>query len=648
MKTLSFIAVIFCISLNISASTPLNYSFPENPAGEYKKDAELCYKLIERQAHYILSITHPWNKDSTYMLTTASAGGNEEHLIRPNTGAIAILSFLYRFGPYDETIVGINRKGLLEKYIIPMMEYLTTVHKTGSKKLDDGRQWGAHWQSAHWTHQLAQGACSIWKDIPNNLQKKILKLVEFEADIIAGKNPEFGLRNDSKSEEDAWNAGALSAAIMLMPDNPKTQKWNKALQRWILASYLCPADSENAVLIDGKPLYELYEGANIYNDYTLENHGLAHPDYMTACTLKGEIMIDYLATGRKVTDACMFNVDKIYNELKNLLLPSTGYMYPTGQDWAIFRHCDWTNMHAFCLYYYNDGEALYWLRRSLNVIDRMQKRHDDGRIYGPEENYFPSSQTLCGLGLVDTWKMLMLAKPVKEIKPTECIAKIYSDGRFFIRRTPNAVHSISWGKKIQIQSMAYADDPIMAPDWQNCVGHIKILNEKNSLATRLEEMSIDTLADGIEFKMTVMHGNVVRAEICAVSKNDGTLSVSEKLTAEEDFTSTSIETLNIGILNHKSWIEEKGFRNLECNGKVACVPSMSKKDYQINGKNIQIDGRLKISCNKSIKDGVYHGSHGWESSKIIDRLILNNIQGERTWKKGETINSNTITIEYKK
>ena len=27
------------------------------------------------------------------------------------------------------------------------------------------------------------------------------------------------------------------------------------------------------------------EQANIYNDYTLENHGLVHPDYMTACTL---------------------------------------------------------------------------------------------------------------------------------------------------------------------------------------------------------------------------------------------------------------------------------------------------------------------------------------------------------------------------
>ena len=38
-----------------------------------------------------------------------TASGSGEHTIRPNTSAIEGFAFLYRFGPYDEKLVGVSR-----------------------------------------------------------------------------------------------------------------------------------------------------------------------------------------------------------------------------------------------------------------------------------------------------------------------------------------------------------------------------------------------------------------------------------------------------------------------------------------------------------------------------------------------------------
>ncbi len=82
---------------------------------------ERIYRAAEHQARYLLTLVHPWEKDSDLALITASRSG--EHFVRPNTGIIEGLAFLYRFGPYDERLVGINRHDLLVDVLLPMMRY---------------------------------------------------------------------------------------------------------------------------------------------------------------------------------------------------------------------------------------------------------------------------------------------------------------------------------------------------------------------------------------------------------------------------------------------------------------------------------------------------------------------------------------------
>ena len=643
----TLVSFLLCLLCTVNkAQEPQAYNFPEVPRYAcYTDDAARCYRLIENQACYLLTLVKPWKGDERYKLTTASVGG-EEHITRPNTGAVAIFSFLYRFGPYDEKQVGISRQELFHNVIIPMMRYLIRVHKTSYLTFDNDKQWGLSWQSALWTHQLAQGAITIWSDLPEEIRSGVLRVVWHEANRIAATEPPYTLTYDSKSEENAWNAGALSGALMMMPDDPHAPVWKNALQKWLLSAYIRPADAQSNQLVDGVPLKDQYKGANIFDDYTLENHGLVHPDYMNACTLKGEIMLDYLATGRSLSDACMFNVNHIYDQLKLLLLPSGGFIYPTGQDWAIFRHADWINQHAFCLYRYHDPEALYWLRISLDVIERMESRHVDGRIYGSNENFFPSSQTLAGLGLVDTWKILLLADPVEEQSPIRRANRLYPDCKFFVRRTPNAVHSIAWGKKIQFQSMSWDKDPLMAPAWGNGTGTIRLSGEKKDLPHKLQSIEIDTLSNGIRFHILLHHGDAVAAHFEVTSKDNGQLVIHEKLTALRDIRTDQISTLSFGILNHQVWIEEQGFRVVKNDGRSLHFASLSGQTNSLSGKDVVVDNRLVLKTRKPIR-GTYRGAKGWHRSKLIDYIVLNDITETRSWNQGELIHENTVTLYYR-
>ena len=646
MKQLLFTLLAALTISNTTAQAPLKYDFPAKPDPAYTADAQRVYHLIENQARYVLSLVHPWNGDPDYKLTTASQG-NEEHITRPNTGAVAIFAFLYRFGDYSPERVGMPREELLQEVIVPMIRYLVSVHRTGDKKLDNGKTWGGSWQSAHWTHQLTQAAATVWESLPEELQQGVLRVVRYEAETIAAQDPPYNLYDDSKSEENAWNAGAISGALMLMPQDTAAARWETALQRWLLSAYLCPDDAKSATAVDGRTVAEQYEGANIFNDYTLENHGLSHPDYMTAWTLKGEVMLDYLATGRKPLDACMHNVDSIYEQLKILLLPSGGFAYPSGQDWAIFRHPDWTNAHAFNFYYYRDPEALHWLRHNLGVVERMQARSPLGAVYAPNENYFPSSQTMTGLGLVDTWKMLMLAEPLRaEVRPRTG-AKTYGDGKFFIRRTPNAVHTVAWGKKMQIQSFAFDADPMVAPDWQNGIGSITLAGEQKPLPLELVSIEQEPGKDKALFRLVIRHGDAAETHLTVTSHADGTLRIEERLTALRDIATRRVATLTVGLLNHTDWIEERGFRVLDNDGKELRMEALSGREIPLAGKEATIDGRLRITADRPIR-GAYLGAKKWEQSKLIDRLVFNYIPAQREWKKGETISDQAITVRYEK
>lgn len=60
MKRLFLVFLSFCCCALAQAQLPLAYDFPEKPQSAcYEQDAAKCYRLVENQARYLLSIVKP-------------------------------------------------------------------------------------------------------------------------------------------------------------------------------------------------------------------------------------------------------------------------------------------------------------------------------------------------------------------------------------------------------------------------------------------------------------------------------------------------------------------------------------------------------------------------------------------------------------
>src|SRR5690606_19126391 len=143
----------------------------------------------------------------------------------------------------------------------------------------------------------------------------------YEADRFRDAEPPHRLRYDTKAEENGWNSQILALAPILMPDDDRREAWERAFQRWALSALLRPSDETSQTVVDGLPVAKQFTGANLLDDYTLENHGFVHPDYMTTFHQTLGNMIRYRLTGRKPPEAIFYNVAPLYDNLKWFALP---------------------------------------------------------------------------------------------------------------------------------------------------------------------------------------------------------------------------------------------------------------------------------------------------------------------------------------
>lgn len=620
----------------------LPFTLPEPDDPEVREIQRAVYGAAQRQAGYLLSLVHPWEEDASLLLTTESKSA--EHWIRPNTGIVEGLAFLYRFGPYDPNLVGVTREELLPT-IVGMMRYLTATHVTGNRVTSDGRPWGDAWQSAHWAQMLGRAAWWIWDDLPEDLRRDIRRVVAYEAARFVDATPPHQLKNDTKAEENAWNSQIFSVAVLLMPDDPRREAWEKAFQRWVISSFLRPADEKSLQIVDGRPIAEQFTGANIFDDFTLENHGRVHPDYMQTFGLSLGCELDFRMSGRDSPEALLYNVAGIYENLKWFVLPDGGFVYPSGQDWRLFRNVDWLRCHILMAVFGRDREAWPLARRSLEVLLRMQKRNPSGAVYQPQEFFFASGQTDLLRSLAHAWLMLHYASNAHGEWHERLGVRRLDSGRIILHRTPNAVHTLSWGGVVMAQCVANRLDRIVSPDQRNGIGHIRLEGSSNPLPIKLADAAVAEKDGGFEASLAVEHGpGVIRADLRFVSHPDGRWEVSETLTALQDVATTEIATGLIGILNNPTWIYETGRRRVTVDGNATVAEALDGTTIDAAGsREIDIDDVLRVTASRPLS-AWYVGAKDYERARVTDRLYLNRIAGRRDWKKGDTISAYHVEI----
>lgn len=628
-------------SANKNIESVMDCKLPDSKL--YQKEEAQLYRLIEGQAHYLRGLIHPWKNDPSMLLITQSKSW--EHYIRPNTTFAADLAFLYRFGDFDAKVVGISRQELLSKELIPLLRYLVRTHKTGDLKTDDGKAWGDAWQSAHWAAILGNAAWWSWSGLPLDIKQGVRNVVAHEADRIEHTVPPHQVKLDSKSEENAWDSQILSAALLLMPDNPRCAKWEIAVKKWSLSSYLRPVDATTKNLVDNIPVAKQFTGANIHDDFSLENHDIVHPDYIGAWIMNAGNDLDYLLTGRKTSETFLYNLHDLYNLQKRFLLPDGGYCYPNGQDWALFRNADWMPCHATAVARFNDPGALYNLDNAIEAAEKMQARNADGAIYAPGENFFPSAQPHLAYWLTQAWLVLHFAqKELKESSP-EAGVNYLEDGKIIIHRDSKAIQTVSWGEMKMIQMMPMAKDHIISPDQRNGIGRVMVTNSKgkdSTLAVTLKDIEVKPNENGFYVKMIIYHGNLIESNITCQTHTDGSFTISEKLTALKPCSTNAIETLTFGILNDPNWVYETGKRKLNIGDQRFEAKAGSGHEYSHNATVASIDELLFVMDKPSAI--VYKVAKQIERSRFTDILILNAIPKQHEWKQDEVISDRRLTI----
>ena len=560
---------------------------------------------------------------------------------------MAGLAFLYRFGPYDAKVVGLSRDDLLAQKILPMIRYLTATHVTGPRPTGDGKKWGNAWQSAHWTHALALGAWWLDGDLPADLATRVRAVVAHEADRIAAMVPPHQIKSDTKAEENAWNSQVLSAAILLMPRDARRANWERTFQVWAMSSFLRPADEHSDALVDGRAVSAQFTGANIYDDFTLENHNIVHPDYMTSFSLSLGCAAEYVLSGRRPPEALFHNISGIYENLKWFTLPDAGFVYPSGQDWSVFRQVDWLYPHLLTAVFAKDPEAWSLADDCLGVLENMQARSPSGAVYLPGENFFASSQSDKLLQWSVAWLGLHFAERPVSTRPQRSGIRRFENARMIIHRTPAAVHTFSWGTGVMAQIVPMQKDRMISPHTRNGVGHIRLPGEAKPLPVSLVEAAVNDGKHGFSATVLLRHGDAIQAALQVRSDADGTFRIEETLTALREVTTAEIATGLIGVLNDKQWIYQRGERRLKMDNAEQTIPSGSGEVVRGNStRMLNIDAVLFIESGTPLHVRYQAGTVPVRS-RITDEMVLNAIEGEHHWKTGEIISRWDATLRCK-
>jgi len=426
-------------------------------------------------------------------------------------------------------------------------------------------------------------------------------------------------------------------AQLLLPDDSRRPGWETAFQKWAMSSFLRPADEQSQMMVDGRTVAAQFTGANIYDDFTLENHDIVHPDYMTCISLSLAAELDYALSDRRPPECIHYNVAGIYENLKWFVLPDGGFVYPNGQDWQLFRNADWTVKSVMMGVLLRDPDAWSLVCPCVETLEKMQARTKTGTVYAPGETFFASTQTDLLSSLATSWLVLKMADRIERTPHDRVGVRRLDSGKIILRRTGSAIHTFSWGAKVMAQCVPYRLDRMVSPDQRNGIGDIALAKRQKFLPIRLRDVKVTSGEDWFQAELVIDHGEHVRADLLFTSDRDGSFTMREKLVALTDVTTTRIATGQIGILNNPGWVYERGRRTVAIDGREEDAPALSGKTLSAEGvREIAIDGVLRIRGARPLRIR-YVGAVQPSRSRATDLLYLNYVDRERSWRAGQTV-----------
>ncbi|MBP5764543.1 MAG: hypothetical protein J6W47_05490, partial [Bacteroidales bacterium] len=285
-----------------------------------------------------------------------STMANNEAGVRTNADLSMICAFLVKYAqPKGIGLpLGVTYETLAD-YAMKTLVFAYSTHKANRLKVCAGNNyWGSvsasdHvWESSLWAMSVAYSAYFQWDRLTDTQKGYIYNLLKAECNYELNRDIPTGYKGDTKAEENGWEADVLAATLGLFPNDDLARQWFERMRAFAVNSYSHSSDSANTQVIDpdydSKTVADLYQGNNLYDDYTLQNHNLFHTSYQNVVMQElGEAALALRLfqgdSARWYSNALMHNNQAVMDKVLNWLALADGELdMPNGNDWSLFLY----------------------------------------------------------------------------------------------------------------------------------------------------------------------------------------------------------------------------------------------------------------------------------------------------------------------
>ena len=383
-----------CLLLSAVAESPTEGVI----TGDFVPEAEMKDDMLQMLADFSQYMNANVEEINQNLVTFRGENtfGNNEQGVRHNADLGMICAFLVKYGKDKVELPEGVTWSRLEDLARRSLRYSLATHTANrSFPCKGDRYWGSsagagQWESSLWAMSVAFSAFFQWEKLTEAEKAAVEALLVSECDYELARDVPTGYIGDTKSEENGWEADVLAAALGLFPDNERAPLWFDRLRDFAVNSYSHPSDAQDRTVIDpeydSKTVADLYRGANLYPDYTLQNHNFFHTSYQNVvmqelgeAALALKLFQNGLYGNEKwKTNALMHNNQEVMDVVLNRLALADGELaMPNGNDWSLFLF-DQITSYSTAACFLRDPNALLLENRAFKNIKARQGTTPDG------------------------------------------------------------------------------------------------------------------------------------------------------------------------------------------------------------------------------------------------------------------------------
>ncbi|MDD5679057.1 MAG: hypothetical protein PHW60_13875 [Kiritimatiellae bacterium] len=203
--------------------------------------------------------------------------------------------------------------------------YIVAAHVSQAGRAPDKSSWGLHWGSPIVLERMANAVDGLEPWLTPADRAAWRSVLTAEAEYLLNvpiEHNRFGLRAETFGERNYWRGSLLFRAARLYPEHPRSAAWLERSSIFCLNALSMPEDAQAGTVVDGRPLCDWHQGANMHPGALFEHHGVLSLDYsIIAESFFVMAMIGTLRHHWTPTQALFHHMGDLWRFIRRCILP---------------------------------------------------------------------------------------------------------------------------------------------------------------------------------------------------------------------------------------------------------------------------------------------------------------------------------------